>query len=133
MEENQDASEIALGLTQYGLPYDLSLEIDWYRSFTTDGHFTNISLSKEWNPIERLFIYPGIEMGLHHDYVPEAHNGINHMSAFLVAEWELTEYITLSTYVANNWAINKRDYDSKPGDYFLEDFFWTGTSIRFEY
>ena len=69
-------------------------------------------------------------MGVNADYIPDGHNGLNHVQLRVNAAYQPVLQIELHSYVGYNQAIN-RDAIKYAGDEPLGDFFWGGVGLTY--
>lgn len=128
-EEHKSENEIGSGIFYYGLPHHLFAGVDWYYSVENDGSFFRLSLGSRFNPIEKLELEPAIMFGINENYIPDGHDGANHVGIQLNGKYEISGKISIVGYLGYNVAID-RDPGSFAGDILLRDFFWSGIGIE---
>ena len=129
LREDLTDHEVGVGFVYSGLPWNLEISADSYYSFKWAGTFSLVALSTDWQLTERLSFQPRAVFGINSGYVPEAHEGPNHLALRLDGEYRLWENIYLTGYLAQNWAIGREPYERSPGDYPLMDFLWGGLGV----
>ena len=129
LREDLNDHEVGVGFIYEGLPFDLRLSADCYYSFKWAGTFSILGLSTDWQLSERLSVQPSLSFGVNSGYVPEAHNGANHLDLRLDGEYRLRDNLFLTGYLARNWAIDRETYEQSPGDYLLMNFLWGGLGV----
>ena len=129
--ENGHDNEIGLGLTWNGLPWVVELASEVYYSFDAEGLFGELGVSREFALADRLTLgFEGI-FGLNQGYVPDGHDGANHVALRVGLGYELTESLTLSAHGVYSWAL---DHDaSAPDDETLIDFFHGGIGLEWSF
>ena len=122
-------NEIGAGFIYKGLPYNLYAGFDWYHSFTSDGSFFEMVLSKDISPKQYLTFTPSIILGINENYIPDGHDGLNHLGLQLEGEYELLRYLGLFTRLHYNVAIDA-DSNQYTGDTLLYNFLWGEIGIE---
>ncbi|NIN36547.1 MAG: hypothetical protein GWO08_05105 [Gammaproteobacteria bacterium] len=125
-------NEIEIGVTYEELPYDMFTAIVWYHSFLTDGAFLEFTLGSEIYISKKLEIEPVVVLGVNNNYIPDGHDGLNHVSLELNTEYQLAGPLELIAFARYNKSINS-DPVEHPGDELLKDFFWGGIGIEFAF
>jgi hypothetical protein len=129
LREDLNDHEVGVGLVYSGLPWNLKISADSYHSFLWDGNFSLFALSTDWQMTERLSFQPRAILGINSGYVPDAHEGPNHLALRLDADYLLWGDVFLTGYIAQNWATGREPYEVSPGDYPLTDFLWGGLGV----
>jgi hypothetical protein len=129
LREDLNDHEVGVGLVYSGLPWDLKISLDSYYSFLWEGTFSLLALSTDWQISERLSLQPRAIFGINSGYVPDAHEGPNHLALRLDADYHLFGNIFFTGYLAQNWEIGREPYERRPGDYPLTDFLWGGLGV----
>ena len=125
-------NEIEIGMTYEDLPYGIFTAIAWYHSFLTDGAFLEFTLGSEVYISERVEIEPVVVLGINNNYIPDGHDGLNHLSLELNAEYQLVGPLELVAFARYSKAIDSNPAEH-PGDKLLNDFFWGGVGIEFSF
>lgn len=125
-------NEIGAGFSWSGLPWELALSMDAYYSFDAEGSFIETSLVRDFDVSERLKLSPSLVFGANQGYVPEGHDGANHIEFRLGGEYALTESLTLTAHTSYNIGID-RDVVDHADDELLRDFFHAALGLRWEF
>ena len=125
-------NEIEIGMTYEELPYGMFSAIAWYHSFLSDGAFLEFTLGSEIEISERLELEPVVVLGINNNYIPDGHDGLNHVSLELNTEYQVVGPLELIAFARYNKAIDS-DPAEHPGDKLLNDFFWGGIGIEFSF
>ena len=97
-------------------------------SFDADGSFVEMGV-KYFDNLNKKIHYSVLgSMGANADYVPDGHNGLNHVQLRVNAAYQPVMQIELYSYAGYNQAIN-RDVIKYAGDEPLGDFFWGGVGV----
>ena len=129
-ESGESDNEIGAGFAWNGLPYDLALALDWYHSFDAAGSFIELSAGVDGIYRNRLHLSGRAVLGINANYIPDGHDGANHVSLELDASYPLTGTLTAAGILRYNIAIDS-DPVKFPGDALLDDLFWVGAGISF--
>lgn len=119
--DNSDDNEIGAALTWSDLPLDCELSADVYHSFDSDGLFLEISLCRAIDITEDFNLTVTGLFGMNQGYVPDGHDGANHLVLIAETNMVITDSLSLSTHMAYSWAL-ERD-STLSGDLQLIDFF----------
>lgn len=131
-EDGGHDHEIGAGVSWSGLPWELELAMDAYYSFEADGTFIETSLHRDFAVSDCLLLSPAIVFGMNQGYVPEGHDGANHIELRLGGEYELTQSLTLTAHTSYNFGID-RDVAYHADDELLGDFFHAALGLRWEF
>lgn len=123
--------EIGAGLAWSGMPLQCVLGMDAYYSFDAGGLFAETSLNREFEITDRFTLHLSGVFGLNLGYVPDGHDGPNHIALRLGAEHALTDSVSLTAHVASSWALGKDS--SAPGDDLLVDFIHGGIGLEWSF
>ena len=101
-----------------------------YHSFDADGSFIEMGV-KYFDHLNKKTHYSVLgSMGANADYIPDGHNGLNHVQLRVNAAYQPVMHIELHSYAGYNQAIN-RDAIKYAGDELLGDFFWGGIGMTY--
>ena len=101
-----------------------------YHSFDADGSFVEMGVKYFGNLNKKIHYSVLGSMGANADYIPDGHNGLNHVQLRVNAAYQLVMQIELHCYAGYNQAIN-RDAIKYAGDESLGDFFWGGVGLTY--
>lgn len=118
--DNLQDNELGTGLAISGLPTDFQLAIDAYYSFQASGSFIEASATRKFVITESLSVTGSGMFGINQGYVVGGHYGSNHFALKLESTYKVSDSISVTAQLAQNWAID-RDSGS-PGDEQLVDF-----------
>ena len=124
----EEGNEISLTAIWSDWFYGAELIIDGDYTFDDHGWFLTALLQKDWEVTPKLIMSGAGIFGLNQGYIPDGHNGANHVAIradteyFLISNWYLTAYATYS------WALD-RDIELR-GDRQLIDMFYGGVGLR---
>jgi hypothetical protein len=102
--------------------------VNYYYSFEAHGSFWEFALKQEQELNDRTVLTLRSIVGVNEGYVPDGHNGLNHLQLHLNLAYYPISYIEIVPYVAYNIAIN-REPERFVDDITLRDFFWGGIGI----
>jgi hypothetical protein len=125
-------NEIGAGVAWSGLPWELVLAMEAYYSFDADGTFIETSLHRDFDVCDRLKLTPSLVFGMNQGYVPEGHDGANHLELRLGGEYSLTQSLTLTAHTSYSLGID-RDTAEHADDELLRDFFHAALGLRWEF
>jgi hypothetical protein len=131
-EDGGHDHEVGAGISWSGLPWELQLAMDAYYSFEADGTFIETSLHRDFAVFDRFQLSPAIVFGVNQGYVPDGHDGANHIELRLSGEYKLTQSLILTVHTSYNFSMN-RDVVHHAGDQLLRDFFHTALGLRWEF
>lgn len=124
-------NEVGAGLAWSGLPLQCVLGLDAYYSFDAGGLFSEISLNREFEITDRLTLHLSSVFGMNLGYVPDGHDGANHIALRIGAERALTDSVSITAHAAYSWALDKDA--SAPGDDLLVDFLHGGIGLEWSF
>ena len=111
-------------------PFDVL--VNYYYSFDARGSFWEFALKREEILNEQTVLTLSSIVGFNEGYVPNGHNGLNHVQLRLNLALYPVPCIEIMPYVAYNFAI-----DSEPerfaDDITLHDFMWGGIGIAYHF
>ena len=131
-EDGGHDHEIGAGVSWSGLPWELALAMDAYYSFEAEGTFIETSLRRDFDVSDRLKFSPAIVFGINQGYVPEGHDGANHIELRLGGEYELTQSLTLNAHTSYNFGLD-RDVANHAADELLRNFFHAALGLRWKF
>lgn len=131
-EDGGHDHEIGTGVSWSGLPLKMELAVDAYYSFEADGAFIETSLHRDFDLSDCLQLSPAIVFGINQGYVPDGHDGANHIELRLEGEYELTRSLTLTAHTSYSFGID-RNANKHPDDELLRDFFHAALGLRWEF
>jgi len=106
--------------------------VNCYHSFEASGFFWEFALKREQMLNDKTVLTMRSILGVNEGYVPNGHNGLNHLQLRLNMAWYPVACIEIVPYVAYNLAI-----DSEPvrfaDDITLHDFFWGGIGVVYHF
>ncbi len=132
LSDEEDDNEIGLGLAYSGLPVGLSVGLDGYYSFDTEGTFLGAYMAGEYDVMDWLTLVPSAVLGWNLGYVADGHDGANHCALSLEAIVPLKDGLELVGYITQSWAINA-DPDKYEEDINLKDMFRGGVALYAEF
>lgn len=130
--DNAHDNEIGAGLVWSGLPAEVALGLNAYYSFAAEGSFIETSMFREFQITNSLTLEPSVIFGINQGYVPDGHDGANHIALRLGGNYALNDTLTAGCHIGYNWAIH-RDAIRYTGDELLRDFFHWGIGLRLEF
>ena len=115
------------------MPTELfDVSVNCYHSFEASGSFWEFALQREQMLNDQTVLTLRSILGVNEGYVPNGHNGLNHVQLRLNLALYPVPCIEIMPYVAYNFAI-----DSEPerfaGDTTLHDFMWGGIGIAYHF
>ena len=132
MSNNDEDNEIGAGISCANILFGWTPALDTYYGTTSGGYFAEASIAREFSPIDRLVIISSVIFGFNDGFVADGHNGANHLMFQLAAAYELTENLTIETYVAQTWGVG-----SEPSRYAddenLYDFSFGGVKLSISF
>ncbi len=131
-EDGGHDHEIGIGSAWSGLPWEFAAALDAYHSLEADGAFAEVSLEREFRVSEQLCLTPAVVFGMNHGYVADGHDGANHLALRIGAEYSITDSLSLTVYLNQNFAVD-RDAVRYPGDELLRDFFHIGVGLGYQF
>ena len=120
-----------LGPAGRGLPLQLEVGADAYYSFDADGSFWELALSRKMDISNSLKLELSGIFGVNQGYVPDGHDGANHLALRTGAEFAITESFAITAHATYSWALKKDSNLS--GDDQLIDFFHGGIGIQWSF
>ncbi|MGB6219807.1 hypothetical protein [Haloferula sp.] len=129
--DGEHDNEVGLGAALGGLPAGFVVAVDSYYSFGSSGSFIELTLANEYEINDCLILAPAVVFGMNEGYISDGHNGANHVTLNLAAEYAFTPSFAVTAHAAYNFALN-RDV-LLPGDLLLGDFFYAGASLRWTF
>ena len=106
--------------------------VNYYHSFEASGFFWEFALKREQMLNDQTVLTLRSILGVNEGYVPNGHNGLNHVQLRLNLAFYPVPCIEIMPYMAYNFAI-----DSEPehftGDITLRDFFWGGIGVVYHF
>ena len=124
-------NEIGMGSSWSGLPWKLEVGADAYYSFDAEGSFWELILSREVVISNGLKLDVSGIFGVNQGYVPDGHDGANHLALRTGAELAITESFAITAHATYSWEL-ERDPNS-PGDDQLIDFFHGGIGVQWSF
>jgi len=131
LSDDSHDNETGAGFVWSGLPMDCKLGMDAYYSFDAGGLFSEISMTRDFKITDRLSLDLSSAFGLNLGYVPEGHDGANHIALRLGAAYALTDSLSLTAHAASSWALGKDQ--AAPGDDLLIDFLHGGIGLEWSF
>jgi hypothetical protein len=123
--------ENTAGIEWSGLPWELVIMADAYYSYDAGGCFSEFSVMRDFEITDRFSLDLSGTFGLNHGYVPDGHEGANHLALRLGAQYALTDSVSVVAHIEYSWALNK-DADAQ-GDESLMDFFYYGIGLEWAF
>lgn len=106
--------------------------VNCYHSFEASGFFWEFALKREQMLNDKTVLAMRSILGVNEGYVPDGHDGLNHVELRLNMAWYPVYRFEIAPYIAYNFAI-----DSEPeryaGDASLRDFFWGGIGVVYHF
>lgn len=124
-------NEIGAGVAWSGLPSDVELAADIYFSFEAEGFFAEISASREFSITDNLALNLSIPFGINQGYVPDGHNGTNHIALRTGLEYAFTDSVSITAHTTYSWALSANSALS--GDDQLIDFLHAGLGLEWSF
>lgn len=124
-------NEIGAGIVWSGLPMELELTADAYYSFAASGIFTEISAAREFSITDQLTLRLSSIFGINQGYVPDGHDGANHVALRLGIDYAVSDSLSIATHGTYSWALGKKH--TLPGDDQLIDFFHFGVGLQLSF
>ena len=124
-------NEIGFGISYGELPYDLSIAFDAYYSLAVSGYFAELSLEHSKEITDKLSITTTGILGLNQGYIPNGHDGLNHLALRAGLEYALSDSLSISTHLTYSAPLN-RDPNA-PDDQFLTNFFHSGINLQWSF
>ena len=114
----------------YKLINHVGLFTSIYHSFDANGSFIELG-AKYFDALSKKIHY-GVQasLGANAEYVPDGHNGLNHVQLRTNASYHPVEQIELYAYAGYNQSI-RRNALQYAGDELLGDFFWGGIGLTY--
>jgi len=128
---NENDNEVGVGLSYGKLPLELNLALDAYYSLDAEGAFIEVSLERSFELTDKLSLGVAGTFGINQGYIPDGHDGANHIALSNSLDYAMNDSTTLSLHATYSWAIDRDS--SLPDDELLIDFFHAGASIQFEF
>ncbi len=100
-EGDDDEQEMSLGVSRSFGP--LSVGLLGVYNFNRDGYYYEATLGYELEVSDALTLTPAVVAGWDTDYYAEG-TGWNHAGVMLTADWSVTHWLTVSPYIAGNFA-----------------------------
>lgn len=123
--------EISLGAEWTELPLGLELSANAYYSLGVDGAFIEAGLHREIFARDRLSLRGSVLFGVNQGYVPDGHDGANHLAVRLESEFALTKSFAITAHLAYSWALSQDA--ALAGDAQLIDFFHGGVGVQWAF
>ncbi len=123
--------EISAGAEWTGLPWDLEVTALAYYSVMNEGAFVEAALGREIFSRDRFSLRGSVCLGVNQGYVPDGHDGANHVAVRLESEFALTKRSAITAHLARNWAVDRDAAQS--GDAALGDFFHVGVGVQWTF
>jgi len=120
-------NEIELGVAWSGLPLGMELATVATYSFDSEGSFWEFALTREIASSDRLALVGTAVFGVNQGYVPDGHDGANHIALQFEAGYVMTRSVSVTANAGYSWAL--RVDPALPGDDQLIDFFHAGVNI----
>ena len=106
--------------------------VNYYHSFEARGSFWEFALKREQILNDQTVLTLRSIVGVNEGYIPNGHNGLNHVQLRLSMAFYPASCIEIVPYAAYNFAI-----DSEPerfaDDLTLHNFFWGGIGIAYHF
>jgi hypothetical protein len=123
--------EISLWAECIELPWDLEVSANAYYSVMAEGAFMEAALHRGILARDRFSLRGSLILGVNQGYVPDGHDGVNHLAVRLESEFALTKSFAITAHLGYNWAL---DRDSElPGDAPLIDFLHGGIGLQWSF
>ena len=123
--------EISVGAEWTGLPWNLEVSGNAYYSIMNEGAFIEAALHRDIFSRDRFSLRGSLLLGVNQGYVPDGHDGANHLAVRLESEIALTKSFAITAHLAYSWAL---DRDSAlPGDAQLIDFLHGGVGVQWSF
>ena len=129
--DGTEDNEIGAGVAWSGLPGKIEVAADAYHSFDAEGWFAEISATREFEITNRMNIGLSGIFAINQGYVPDGHDGANHLALRFGAEHEVTDALSISAHTAYSWALNRDPIFA--GDSLLIDFFHGGVGLQWSF
>ncbi|MEQ1859024.1 MAG: hypothetical protein ABMA13_03745 [Chthoniobacteraceae bacterium] len=123
--------EISFGAEWTGLPLNLEVSGNAYYSTMTEGAFIEAGLHRDIFGSDRFSLRGSLLLGVNQGYVPDGHDGANHLAVRLESKFALTKSFAITAHLGYSWAL---DRDSAlPGDAQLIDFLHGSVGMQWSF
>jgi hypothetical protein len=129
--DDSDDDEIGAGFVWSGLPMKLELAADAYYSFVADGWFAELAATRNIKITDQLSLGCSGIFGLNQGYVPDGHDGANHLAVRLGLEYAVNDSLSITVHTTYSWGLGRDSTD--PGDDQLIDFFHGGFGLQWSF
>ncbi|MGC6425707.1 MAG: hypothetical protein ACON5H_01780 [Akkermansiaceae bacterium] len=124
-------NEVGAGVTWTGLPNEVELSADVYYSFDAEGAFAEIAASRTFELNDQLSLNLSLPFGINQGYVPDGHDGANHLALRLGLEYAVSHTFSLAAHAAQSWALDRDAVLA--GDNSLIDFSHLGFGLQWSF
>lgn len=124
-EQGQTDNELGSGISYSGLAKNLYLDLDWYHSLAADGTFFELSMARLFKYKDVLRVESRAILGINSNYIPDGHDGLNHIALQVNGEYSLLTHVNLHAKLHFSHAID-RNVNQYPGDALLRNL-WLGS------
>ncbi|WP_205618967.1 hypothetical protein [Rubritalea marina] len=125
---SESDNELGLGLALVDLPLELTVAADAYYSFLAEGSFIELAVEKDIELGEKVAGNIAAFMGVNQGYIPEGHDGANHLALRATVEYDLRDGWAVFGHVTSNWQVGRNE--DLDGDALLKDFVHGGVGVR---
>jgi hypothetical protein len=109
----------------------LELAADAYYSFVADGWFAELAATRNIKITDQLSLGCSGIFGLNQGYVPDGHDGANHLAVRLGLEYAVNDSLSITVHTTYSWGLGRDSTD--PGDDQLIDFFHGGFGLQWSF
>jgi hypothetical protein len=106
--------------------------VNCYHSFEASGFFWKFALKREQMLNDKTVLTMRSILGVNEGYVPDGHQGLNHLQLRLNMAWYPASRIEITPYLAYNFAIDRQP-ERFADDATLRDFFWGGIGVIYHF
>ena len=130
-DENTKDNEIFADLI-YAPTTMFDVLVNCYHSFDARGAFWKFALRREQMLNDKTVLTLHSILGVNGGYVPNGHNGLNHLQLRLNLAFYPVSRIEIVPYMAYNFAID-REPERFTDDISLREFFWGGIGVIYHF
>jgi hypothetical protein len=131
--EGEDTKDNEIFVDLFYTPTRLfDVSVNCYHSFEARGSFWKFALKREQMLNDKTVLTMRSILGVNEGYIPNGHNGLNHLQLRLNLALYQIPCIEIVPYAAYNFAID-RDSERYIGDTTLRDFFWGGIGFIYHF
>ena len=145
-----EAVELYVGYTHLQFPGDQSYdneigaglvysEVPWFDvfgdavySFEAEGTYFEAGLVRQFPLADEVMLGAFALMGFNGGYVPDGHDGADHLAGGLELEWLIAPNVLFTGFAGYSWAID-RDPVRYEEDELLRNFFWGSAGLKISF